>query len=208
MDIIRHDDGSLTLPVAPDRHANDDPAEGEVVSEAETITLRPGEGGYNEALASLGPPAGPVAGRPGLDRVRARGSDGGRARRGRGPAARAPKRSRRSTIRTRAPKRCATCSSAATPRCRRSRRGGRGRRWGPAPCSPGDEDHRRGAGRDRQRHLSSLLQSRARVPGCPPRSRTVPCGCRSCSPSLGTRRFGLCRRWIRSTSTTITATPC
>jgi len=71
MDIIRHDDGSLTMPVAPDRHANDDPAEGEVVSEAETITLRPGEGGYNEALAawdhqqdpSRGDPVSTAAGR-------------------------------------------------------------------------------------------------------------------------------------------------
>ena len=52
MDIIRHDDGSLTVPVAPDRHANDDAAEGDIVSDAETMTLRPGEGGYNEALAA------------------------------------------------------------------------------------------------------------------------------------------------------------
>lgn len=49
MDIIRHDDGSLTVPVAPDRHADDENSE--IVGEPETLTLRPGEGGYNEALA-------------------------------------------------------------------------------------------------------------------------------------------------------------
>jgi hypothetical protein len=50
MDIIRHDDGSLTVPVAPNRHADDDsavPAEPGVA----TMVIRPGEGGYNEALA-------------------------------------------------------------------------------------------------------------------------------------------------------------
>jgi hypothetical protein len=52
MDIIRHDDGSLTVPVVPDRHANDDKAEGEVGAATGTITLRPGEGGYTEALAA------------------------------------------------------------------------------------------------------------------------------------------------------------
>jgi len=50
MDIIRHDDGSLTVPVAPDRHADDEP-EAEVGSAPKTMTLHPGEGGYNEALA-------------------------------------------------------------------------------------------------------------------------------------------------------------
>ena len=49
MDIIRHDDGSLTVPVPPDRHADDENIEGG--AEPETLTLRPGEGGYNEALA-------------------------------------------------------------------------------------------------------------------------------------------------------------
>lgn len=45
MDIIRHPDGTLTVPVAPDRHAE--------LADAEerTITLHPGEGGYVEALA-------------------------------------------------------------------------------------------------------------------------------------------------------------
>jgi hypothetical protein len=51
MDIIRHDDGSLTVPVASDRHARDDAAETEVDSAPTTMTLRPGEGGYSEALA-------------------------------------------------------------------------------------------------------------------------------------------------------------
>jgi hypothetical protein len=46
MDIIRNDDGSLTVPVAPDRHAGDDGPTGPT-----THTLRPGEGGYTEALA-------------------------------------------------------------------------------------------------------------------------------------------------------------
>ena len=48
MDIIRNDDGSLTVPVAPDRHRDEDT---EAPSAPETLTLRPGEGGYNEALA-------------------------------------------------------------------------------------------------------------------------------------------------------------
>jgi hypothetical protein len=51
MDIIRHDDGSLTVPVPPDRHAHDEDAGAEVDSSPETMTLRPGEGGYAEALA-------------------------------------------------------------------------------------------------------------------------------------------------------------
>jgi hypothetical protein len=53
MDIIRHDDGSLTVPVAPSRHSTDDAdlvAEAEPVEET-TMVLRPGEGGYVEALA-------------------------------------------------------------------------------------------------------------------------------------------------------------
>ena len=48
MDIIRNDDGSLTVPVAPDRHPDENT---EAPSAPETMTLRPGEGGYNEALA-------------------------------------------------------------------------------------------------------------------------------------------------------------
>jgi hypothetical protein len=51
MDIIRHDDGSLTVPVEHDRHADDDKPEGDADADPGTMTLRPGEGGYNEALA-------------------------------------------------------------------------------------------------------------------------------------------------------------
>lgn len=54
MDIIRHDDGSLTVPLPPDRHAETDADA--VSADAEpaaptTITLHPGEGGYDAALA-------------------------------------------------------------------------------------------------------------------------------------------------------------
>jgi hypothetical protein len=51
MDIIRHDDGSLTISVAPDRHAGDDLPEGVALPGPTSKTVRPGEGGYNEALA-------------------------------------------------------------------------------------------------------------------------------------------------------------
>ena len=52
MEIIRHDDGSLTVPVAPNRHANDDEdADAPVEQVATTMVLHPGEGGYSEALA-------------------------------------------------------------------------------------------------------------------------------------------------------------
>ena len=52
MEIIRHDDGSLTVPVAPNRHANDDEDTDAPVEEVETtMVLHPGEGGYSEALA-------------------------------------------------------------------------------------------------------------------------------------------------------------
>ena len=47
MDITRHDDGSLTVPVPADRHAGED---GEPTG-SRTMVLRPGEGGYAEALA-------------------------------------------------------------------------------------------------------------------------------------------------------------
>ena len=50
MEIVRHDDGSLTVPVARDRHA-DDNADTPADAEPTTIVLRPGEGGYSEALA-------------------------------------------------------------------------------------------------------------------------------------------------------------
>lgn len=50
MEIIRHDDGSLTVPVARDRHADDN---GDEPADAgpTTMVLRPGEGGYAAALA-------------------------------------------------------------------------------------------------------------------------------------------------------------
>ena len=52
MDIIRHEDGSLTVPRPVDRHASDDVAPGEVAEAGSTtMLLHPGEGGYNEALA-------------------------------------------------------------------------------------------------------------------------------------------------------------
>jgi hypothetical protein len=51
MEIIRHEDGSLTVPVVADRHAADGDPEGAVDTGPTTMVLRPGEGGYNEALA-------------------------------------------------------------------------------------------------------------------------------------------------------------
>jgi len=51
MDIIRHDDGSLTVPVAPDRHAADDDPDAAGEPAETTMVIRPGEGGYTEALA-------------------------------------------------------------------------------------------------------------------------------------------------------------
>jgi hypothetical protein len=53
MEIIRHDDGSLTVPVAPTRHHGDDDAEADAPEETAptTMVLHPGEGGYSEALA-------------------------------------------------------------------------------------------------------------------------------------------------------------
>jgi hypothetical protein len=50
MDITRHDDGSLTVQVAPSRHAGDDDPDGAEDAGPTTMVLRPGEGGYNEAL--------------------------------------------------------------------------------------------------------------------------------------------------------------
>lgn len=47
--ITRHDDGSLTVPVIPGRHDNDD--DGGVATESEERVLWPGQGGYVEALA-------------------------------------------------------------------------------------------------------------------------------------------------------------
>jgi hypothetical protein len=49
MDITRHDDGSLTVPVAPGRH--DDETTDDTTVEPASMVLKPGEGGYVEALA-------------------------------------------------------------------------------------------------------------------------------------------------------------
>ena len=51
MEIIRHDDGSLTVQVAPSRHAGDDDPDGAEDAGPTIMVLRPGEGGYDEALA-------------------------------------------------------------------------------------------------------------------------------------------------------------
>ena len=50
MEIIRHDDGSLTVPVAPTRHHGDDDAEVAEEAAPTTMVLHSGEGGYAEAL--------------------------------------------------------------------------------------------------------------------------------------------------------------
>lgn len=55
MDILRNDDGSLEIPVAPERvrATDDDAPEVEVAPAGPTTrTIRPGEGGYDEALAA------------------------------------------------------------------------------------------------------------------------------------------------------------
>lgn len=51
MDIIRNDDGTLTVPVPPDRHASDELDADAPPTGPTTMTLRPGEGGYDAALA-------------------------------------------------------------------------------------------------------------------------------------------------------------
>jgi len=51
MEIIRNDDGSLTVPVVPGRHSGDDDAETPEETVETTQVLHPGEGGYSEALA-------------------------------------------------------------------------------------------------------------------------------------------------------------
>ena len=51
MEIIRNDDGSLTVPVVPGRHSGDDDAETPEEPVETTMVLHPGEGGYSEALA-------------------------------------------------------------------------------------------------------------------------------------------------------------
>ena len=57
MDIVRNDDGTLVVPVQPERsHATDDDTdatsgETEQAPQPSTRVLHPGEGGYDEALA-------------------------------------------------------------------------------------------------------------------------------------------------------------
>ena len=56
MDIVRNDDGSLVVPVEPGRPSEDESAALDTEVEAEptgptTRVIRPGEGGYDEALA-------------------------------------------------------------------------------------------------------------------------------------------------------------
>jgi hypothetical protein len=56
MDIIRHDDGSLTVPVTAGRHDSDPDAEDgaePIAAQPGTRVIRPGEGGYVEALAEF-----------------------------------------------------------------------------------------------------------------------------------------------------------
>lgn len=52
MDIIRHDDGSLTVPLVPSPQVADEDGEAGPVAEPTSMVLRPGEGGYIEALAA------------------------------------------------------------------------------------------------------------------------------------------------------------
>ena len=52
MEIVRNEDGSLTVPVVPGRHEGDDDGNEEMASGTPSLlVLRPGEGGYVEALA-------------------------------------------------------------------------------------------------------------------------------------------------------------
>lgn len=54
MEIVRNDDGTLVVPVRPERHHESDDeteAAAPVVDAATTRVLHPGEGGYDEALA-------------------------------------------------------------------------------------------------------------------------------------------------------------
>lgn len=54
MDITRNDDGTLTVPVTPDRHGDVelDSTGAATPAGPTSITLHPGEGGYDEALAA------------------------------------------------------------------------------------------------------------------------------------------------------------
>jgi hypothetical protein len=49
-EIVRNDDGTLTVQVEPERRDVED-EDVDVAPAAETVTLHPGEGGYDEALA-------------------------------------------------------------------------------------------------------------------------------------------------------------
>lgn len=55
MDIVRNPDGTLVVPVQPDRHDLDETTDDEAAAPTEaaptTRVLHPGEGGYDEALA-------------------------------------------------------------------------------------------------------------------------------------------------------------
>jgi hypothetical protein len=51
MEITRHPDGSLTVPVVASRHEDDENGEDAVPHGETTMVIRPGEGGYIEALA-------------------------------------------------------------------------------------------------------------------------------------------------------------
>ena len=54
MDIVRNDDGTLVVPIAPDRQRTTDDEDGtELATEVATMrTIHPGEGGYDEALTA------------------------------------------------------------------------------------------------------------------------------------------------------------
>jgi len=51
MDIVRNDDGTLLVPVRPERTHEVDGVEEEAIAAPGTRLLHPGEGGYDEALA-------------------------------------------------------------------------------------------------------------------------------------------------------------
>jgi hypothetical protein len=52
MDIVRNDDGTLVIPVEAERSTDEEAADEESIPDAPTTRMiRPGEGGYDEALA-------------------------------------------------------------------------------------------------------------------------------------------------------------
>ena len=53
MDIVRNDDGTLVIPVPPERARASDDDDAPVDPGPTTRVLHPGEGGYDEALAEL-----------------------------------------------------------------------------------------------------------------------------------------------------------